>query len=225
MSARPARLLLAAAALALAGCAGAPDLSGLPEEQNPPSLRVEHTVEHHVVRLDPRHGEIAASDREQVRALLAAASGEPGTELTLRGPQSHERLERLARSLGALGLDASRHPVAIAAGEVPGEQTIGEDRVDLVVSRYRVIVPPCPDWSRPDALGNQNTIASNLGCATAVNFSLMLADPRDLVAGRGSNVTAAAPAADAVAALRAGKDKPIPSDQQPPNLVSIQGAQ
>jgi pilus biogenesis lipoprotein CpaD len=222
MSVRP---LLLAAAVALAGCAGAPDLSGLPEQQTAPSLRVERTVEHHVVSLDVRRGEIAAAERDQVRALLASASGEPGAQLTLRGPQPRERLQRLALSLAALGLDASRHPVAIEAGETPGEQTIGEDRVDLIVSRYRVIVPPCPDWSRPDALGDQNTAASNIGCATAVNFSLMLADPRDLVAGRGSDATAAGPAADAVAALRAGKDKPIPSDQQPPNLVSIQGAQ
>lgn len=224
MPARPAHIVLAAVALALAACAGAPDLSGLPEEQQAPQLRVEPTVEHHVIRLDPRHNRIAGDEREVVRALLAAAN-ERGARLTLRGPQSPERLAQVALSLDALGLDAAHHPVAIEAGGTPGEQTLGEDQVDLVVQRYRISVPPCPDWSRPDALGNQNTAASNLGCANAANLSLMLADPGDLVEGRGSDVTAAAPAADAVAALRAGKDKPIPSDQQPPNLVSIQGAQ
>lgn len=58
------------------------------------------------------------------------------------------------------------------------------DQVTVVVGRYIVVPPNCPDWRKPADQDPQNTPASNLGCATTTNLGLMVADPHDLIAGK-----------------------------------------
>jgi pilus assembly protein CpaD len=55
--------------------------------------------------------------------------------------------------------------------------------VTVVVGRYVVIPPHCPDWRKPSQDDPSNTPSSNLGCASATNLGLMVADPGDLVYG------------------------------------------
>ena len=66
------------------------------------------------------------------------------------------------------------------------DQTTGApvDHVTVVVGRYIVVPPNCPDWRKPSSGDPQNTVSSNLGCATVTNLGLMVADPRDLIAGK-----------------------------------------
>ena len=54
----------------------------------------------------------------------------------------------------------------------------------MVVSRYVVVSPNCPDWSKKPGTDFENRRASNFGCATETNLGLMVANPRDLVVGR-----------------------------------------
>lgn len=58
--------------------------------------------------------------------------------------------------------------------------------VRVVVSRMHADVPGCPDWSRDSSVDyNQNT-SSNYGCATNASLAAMIANPEDLVHGRGT---------------------------------------
>ena len=52
-----------------------------------------------------------------------------------------------------------------------------------MLGRFIVVPPDCPDWSKPADSDPANRSSSNLGCATAVNLGLMVADPEDLVRG------------------------------------------
>ncbi len=54
----------------------------------------------------------------------------------------------------------------------------------LIVGRYLVVPPECPNWGKPSYGDPMNTLGSNFGCANQVNIGLMIADPGDLVRGR-----------------------------------------
>lgn len=60
---------------------------------------------------------------------------------------------------------------------------VGE-AVKVIVRRYMVTLPGCPDWTGRPGVTFNNTPSSNFGCATATNLGLMVADPGDIVAGR-----------------------------------------
>ncbi len=70
-------------------------------------------------------------------------------------------------------------------------------------------VPGCPDWSRSSREDFSNRVASNFGCADALNFVAQLADPRDALRGRGTGAQDAGVAASAVSRYRAGKVTPL----------------
>lgn len=57
--------------------------------------------------------------------------------------------------------------------------------VRVIVSRAKATVPGCPDWSRPSEPNFNSHNASNYGCAINSNLAAMVADPQDLVLGRG----------------------------------------
>lgn len=61
---------------------------------------------------------------------------------------------------------------------------IAPGAVRVVVSRMAATVPGCPDWSRPSNANFTGDSMSNYGCAINSNLAAMVADPRDLVAGR-----------------------------------------
>ena len=56
--------------------------------------------------------------------------------------------------------------------------------VRMVVGRYVVTPPSCPNWTKPSGSDWTNATPSNHGCATTINLGLMLADPGDLVRAR-----------------------------------------
>jgi pilus biogenesis lipoprotein CpaD len=57
-------------------------------------------------------------------------------------------------------------------------------RVEVVLERYIVTPPACPDWSRRSGVDYANQPHTNFGCANETNLGLMIANPRDLVNGR-----------------------------------------
>jgi pilus assembly protein CpaD len=46
-----------------------------------------------------------------------------------------------------------------------------------------VVLPTCPDWTGEPGRNYANQPGSNWGCATAVNFGTMVANPADLARG------------------------------------------
>lgn len=62
---------------------------------------------------------------------------------------------------------------------------LADNAVNLTVERYLVTLPGCPDWTSRAGRTFDNRPNSNFGCATAINFGLMVAEPRDILEGRG----------------------------------------
>jgi pilus assembly protein CpaD len=114
-----------------------------------------------------------------------------GDRVYLDGGYSASARAQVADLAGRYGMLLS--PAApVTAGVVPG----GHMRV--IVSRNRVEVPGCPNWSVPSQPNLSNSMMSNFGCAVNSNFAAMVANPEDLFHGR------AGPAAsDGVAGAKA----------------------
>lgn len=81
--------------------------------------------------------------------------------------------------------------------------------VRIVVNRYVVVPPNCPDWSKPTTADYSNTAMSNLGCANTANLGLMVADPRELVQGRTAGAADGEGSVLAVQRYRTGKITPL----------------
>lgn len=84
--------------------------------------------------------------------------------------------------------------------------------VAVVVRRYVVRLPACPDWTASVWDNYDNQPHSNWGCATAVNLGLMVANPRDLIEGRAAPVADGELQALAIERYRRGETKELIRD-------------
>ena len=75
----------------------------------------------------------------------------------------------------------------------------------LIVGRYLVVPPECPNWGKPSFRDPMNTLSSNFGCANQVNIGLMIADPGDLVRGKRLTPAMAGAAVLGIERYRAGE--------------------
>jgi len=178
------RLLLAIGfASSLAACAPALQNSEWTEAESPKENKVIFLRESHDVRFDPGKDKLSAAELKGLDAFLAREEANPNDDITIAvanapdgkgGALSARRQAAVAAYLGGLHLKA-----------IPdGETGAPADQVTVVIGRYVVTPPQCPDWSKPSDDDPSNTPSSNLGCATETNLGLMVADPRDLVSGK-----------------------------------------
>lgn len=98
------------------------------------------------------------------------------------------------------------HGIAAAALPSPEAQP---GLVRIVLNRYVVVPPNCPDWSKPMTSDYTNTPMSNLGCSTTANFGTMVADPAELIQGRQPGPADAEGSAGAIQRYRTDKIKPL----------------
>lgn len=81
---------------------------------------------------------------------------------------------------------AARYGLLIdpVAPVTPGQ--IAPGMVRVVISRSKAEVPGCPDWSRQAQPEFGMHAMSNFGCANNANLAAMVANPEDLIEGRGA---------------------------------------
>lgn len=84
---------------------------------------------------------------------------------------------------------AARYGLLLDARAPLTSSRVASGNVRIVVSRAIATVPGCPDWSRDHSVNFGSHNASNYGCGVNGNLAAMIADPRDLVFGRGSTGT------------------------------------
>lgn len=186
---RISRLLLLPLLLLLAACT-----QTSPEQAAFGPKRIAITPQFHELEVYFPAGaaEPTAEERMRFLARLRAIGLERGDELVIPGQDGLARaradaLYRLAASAqGAPVQRAAARPTTARSLTADAGAARGEEVVRALVIRRQVRVPNCPDWSRGGMQDWRNLPTSNFGCATAVNLREMVADPRDLVVGRGS---------------------------------------
>lgn len=217
---RFARLLPAAPALALVLAAVAL-VACAPMPQNAQWASVDSPKENQVLFLRHRHDVafgagspiLIQSERDRLAAFMGREKVGYGDRIaiTFAADPTDPEAERLAsrRSdvvaayLRHLGFQAAIRPEIAAPGRGDRES------VSVVVGRYVVVPPACPDWRKPSHDDPSNTPSSNLGCANVTNLGLMVADPADLLVGREAPLGDGERAAKAIERYRSGEETEI----------------
>ena len=213
--------------LGLTACAPAtmgPDPNlGWIEAGSPKAVEVDRAEYRHAVYFETDHARITGLEQDRLRAFLASVQPSSRDTIRLEGHADEratdlynvELAARRAESVNALLREQGFEDLTVtssAFGEaVPAAAGTGPEswrqnrRVELVLERYLVTLPPCPDWSRQSGTDFANLPHSNFGCATQTNLGLMVAEPRDLVRGRGLAPADGVHQAEGIVRYRTGK--------------------
>lgn len=193
----------------IAGCQSLPhyqDFSNVPQRKQPQVNEVQYS---HNVRFPPANTDISKEEGDRLISFLNNAqaarkdrfylvSGNPEVPVAL----SAARKDMVAEYLSTFGIHTQPLSSDFAVKSPP------MDTVSLVVRRYVVTLPGCPDWSGERTTYN-NVPTSNWGCATASNLGLMVAEPGDLIRGRDEGMADGEYAATSINNYRKGETKPL----------------
>ncbi len=190
------RLLVAAVAV---GLLGACDMNPSPFAATAADLRKEARAEPvraiHGVTFAP--GSAGISGTEAIRlSRFAQSQIQPGDEVVLVADQrgSYVQQARLASVQSVLEANGVR----VVAASRTTEIALGPDSVLVAATRYVARAPACPDWSKLTNYDPNNEDHSNYGCATAINLTTQIANPKDLATGRDPGPADGTRAANAV---------------------------
>ncbi len=220
-----------AAALIVSGCAGGTsgsidrggflaaldlpleDFSEVPEARRPEANRIQYV---HDVRFAFGAPQLSAGERRRLDAFLARAGVGYGDRIHVvagRPPAAGnadarsrlaERRRETVSAFLALRLLEAEPLLSDFAAEPPLTSM-----VRVIVRRYVVTLPGCPDWSGRPGQTYNNQVSSNFGCASAVNLGLMVANPGDLEAGRRLEPADGEFMARTIERYRKGETKPL----------------
>ena len=218
--------------LVLGACAGgaSPNFNpalGWSEVGSPKELEVRPAEYRHEVQFATDSARIDPAERARLRQFLEAVQPGASDSIRIEGhaderASNRYNLELSARRARAVqdllrreGLrEVALHPAAYgefapeALGSGP-EVWRENRRVEVVIDRHVVVLPPCPDWSVESGTDFSNAPHSNFGCATRTNLGLMIADPRDLERGRALGPADGVREADAIDRYRKGEVKEL----------------
>jgi pilus assembly protein CpaD len=103
-------------------------------------------------------------------------------------------------------------PTPAALPEASQATPLGDDQIAVVVERYALQLPACPDWTERPNQNFDNQPGSFWSCATAINLGMMVADPGDLVRGRSIGDADGTTMARSVQRYRLGQTKDLIRD-------------
>ena len=169
------------------------------------ALKVDYVQLKHPAAFMPGTAKLANGEADKLADFLTDAQVSSEDHVYL-ATQSGDKL--VAQRIGQIAHQLSAH--GIGATTLPGGgKDVPPNEIVVVVERYVVTPPQCPDWSKDPVANHENEVASNFGCSTASNLGLMVADPRDLVIGRHMGPEEGDPALAGIERYRAGKPRPV----------------
>jgi len=175
MRTRLSMILFAAPALLVAGCTGTPN-RGLETVHQPVVSRTDYVFD---VVTDG--GRASPAELQRLVGWMAALRVGYGDRIAVDDPSGTAGgvREQIAGLVARYGLFLEDNAPITAAAMTPGA-------VRVVVTRAVASVPGCPDYSRNGNAEFEGNTSSNHGCAINSNLAAMVAQPEDLVHGRGA---------------------------------------
>ncbi|HEU0044056.1 CpaD family pilus assembly lipoprotein [Sphingomonas sp.] len=123
---------------------------------------------------------LAAGETRRLEGWLDSLRLRYGDKVTVDDPTGYRGVrEDVAQSVAGFGLLLSEDRAISGAPVSPGSARI-------VVSRMVASVPGCPDHSRNASVNYNQHTSSNFGCAVNSGLAAMIAQPEDLIHGRGN---------------------------------------
>lgn len=120
---------------------------------------------------------LAAGEQERLDGWFRSIGLSYGDRVAIDGAGGGSDVAAL---LARRGMSLTGNAPVTAGAIAPGS-------VRVVVSRASATVPGCPDWSRPASPDLVGSTMSNYGCASNAALAAMVADPIDLIQGRGGS--------------------------------------
>ncbi len=147
--------------------------------QSPKVNKVNWVSFSHNVRPAKLGNGLSTAERDRLDQFTEEVSLGYGDQVVIKTPRRHraKTAAALARYFRARRLDPKIQVI-------DGNRRRGDDTMTVIVGRYVVTAPKCPDWTKPAGPDPSNRVSSNFGCASISNLGLMLADPGDLLRGR-----------------------------------------
>jgi len=167
----------------------------------PRQLRIDFQRMTHTAAYAPEATQLAPREQESLANFLQVTEVTTNDRIYLE-PTSNDR--RNGSRISVLARELSRRGYAVATLP-PGGDAVPPNALLVTVERYVVTPPDCPNWTKSPSDDHENAAASNFGCANATDLGLMVADPRDLVIGRGMGPESAEHASLAIQRYREGK--------------------
>jgi type IV pilus biogenesis protein CpaD/CtpE len=188
--------------LTLEGCQ-VPDQQEIPMPDKPYELQ--HDMRHYSVEFHHKSSQLSFHERARlVAALKPSGPGKVSIHLTIPNNGSglgKQRLKQIIRTALEAGLKAKQ---IHRSNDLPPAHG---SCIQVQLDTYRAIAPLCPNWSTVYGSSYNRGNTSNFGCATAINFLMMIDDPIILFKGEHALSHDAARDSLAIADHRAGKDK------------------
>jgi pilus assembly protein CpaD len=184
--------VLLAGTLAMSGC-NSQDIAGTPDLARWSTTEASHENKVDFVRLNhsvlflpnsslPAPGETAALNQFLAQLQLSYADQvtietAPPYGVAASGALAVARADAITAIVHKfnVAVEANRRTSQIMAAQ--------RDEISVVVGRYVVTTPACPDWRKPEGDDYTNSPSSDYGCATETNLGLMVANPGDLLHG------------------------------------------
>ncbi|MGI9500330.1 MAG: CpaD family pilus assembly lipoprotein [Geminicoccaceae bacterium] len=226
---------LAFAAIALAACtpgsSGMNPAVGWLEAGSPKKLEVDRAQYRHTVYFPTDRDDMDGGEQDRLIAFLRAVQPDGSDSIRVEGHADERaadlynldlaarRMQTVKRFLNENGVDrldlhassfGERAPAIAGDGERAWRKN---RRVEIVLERYLVTPPACPDWSRRSGVDYANKPHTNFGCATETNLGLMIADPRDLVKGRTLGPADGVHQADGIVRYREGEQPELQEER------------
>jgi pilus assembly protein CpaD len=219
MTMRPLALLFIALTLAACESQGNPDVDAALGDQVQP-LHVDHVRVQYSAAFAPGSADLPLNEAMRLQTFLDQAGLRPNDRIYVASPSG----DPMAASRVANVTDLlARRGVGVAPVAAP-PSGVEPNHLLLLVDRYVVMQPSCPNWSASPATGHENVPTGNFGCATMTDLSLMVDNPRDLMAGRAMGPQDGDPALAAVERYRAGQVKPLLTDSSSGSSSSSSGS-
>jgi pilus assembly protein CpaD len=168
---------LAVAAVAFTGCA--PQTSQWSEVEAQKQNKISLIRFAHSVQFRANEDRMSAPEATRLASFMRDQNVGYGDQILLLPGEStlaQRRQEAVAAAFVRGGLRVVRDVRIEGAALAPNE-------VRIVIGRYVVTPPPCPNWSKRPDEDFGNAPSSHIGCATATNLGLMVANPGDLLTG------------------------------------------
>ena len=174
----------------------------------PRQMRVDFQRMTHTAAFAPNSTQLGPKEQDGLSAFLQVA------QVTTDDPVYLEAVtgDRLGASrISALARDLTRRGYSVASLPAAPD-AVPPNALLVVIERYVVTPPDCPNWTKSSSGDHDNAPSSNFGCSNVTNLGLMVADPRDLVIARQLGPGSAAQAGLAIQRYMAGKTSPLPSN-------------
>jgi pilus assembly protein CpaD len=182
------------------------DWSNVPEPKKPQVSQVQYS---HQVSFDPASANLSGKEGDRLLGFLnnAKAARKDAFYLVSANAEvpvslSDARKTNVADYLSTFGVEIRK-----LSGDF-GVKIPQDHSVNLIIRRYVVTLPGCPDWSGERFTYN-NVPTSNWGCANATNLGLMVAEPGDLLRGRDEGYGDGEYAATSISNYRKGETRSL----------------